>query len=97
MRKIISFLSLAIFMTLSVYAQNKDGAVHLPESLDFDQIIISEANVTGNKLTKNWVIVRELDFKIGDTLSVSHEKKLKESVFAGRFNRVVFTHEIQPG
>lgn len=49
-------------------AQNKDGSVMLPDTLPYDHIIIKEAKVTGNDLTKEWLITRELDFKIGDTL-----------------------------
>ncbi len=65
-------------------AQNKDGEVKLPDSFAFDHIIIKDAKVSGNKLTKDWIIIRELDFKIGDTLSAS-QKGENESLGHMRF------------
>jgi hypothetical protein len=53
-------------------AQVKDGTVTLPEKFPYELIKISEYKITGNKLTKDWYIIRELDFKIGDTLSTVH-------------------------
>lgn len=66
------FFSLILLLSLFVFpavSQNNDGAVHLPDSMAFNHVIIKGYTVTGNKLTKDWVIIRELDFKIGDTLS----------------------------
>lgn len=77
MKRIVIFLAVAIFAILSVQAQNKDGEVLLPESFPVEQIVFSEAKVTGNKHTKSWFIVRELDFKIGDTLTAIHDKSKK--------------------
>jgi len=56
-------------------AQNQDGAVILPDSILYDHVVMAECKVTGNKLTKEWLIVRELDFKIGDTLSIRYKGK----------------------
>lgn len=75
MKRFTSILAVFVLAIVSVHAQNKNGAVHLPEYLDFQNVIIAEAKVTGNKLTKSWVIVRELDFKVGDTLSATHMNK----------------------
>ncbi len=63
--------------SFSLHAQNEDGEVKLPSSIDFDQIIIKDAKVSGNKLTKDWIIIRELDFKIGDTLASGEAGKDK--------------------
>lgn len=62
------FLSVSL-ISITANSQNKDGAVILPESFTYQEIRISEYKITGNKLTKDWYIIRELDFKIGDTLS----------------------------
>jgi outer membrane protein assembly factor BamA len=69
------FFLIALFMLgiLSLRSQNLDGSVKLPDSLAFDQIIIVEAKIAGNKLTREDLITRELDFKIGDTLSTRHK------------------------
>jgi len=72
------YITLAfIFVALFSFGQNKDGIVTLPDSFAYDQIIISKSRITGNDLTKPWYIIRELDFKIGDTLSTqSHQKRV---------------------
>ena len=69
MNKLWLLIPVFFLMILASNAQVKDGAVTLPESFPFGQIRISEYKITGNKLTKEWYIIRELDFKIGDTLS----------------------------
>jgi len=66
------FFSAVLFFTLFstvLLAQNKNGEVHIPEKINFPNIKISEVSVEGNKLTKNQIITRELDFKLGDTLA----------------------------
>ena len=72
MNKTSRLTVLAFFIAITALSQNKDGAVTLPESFPFREIKISEYKITGNKLTKDWYIIRELDFKIGDTLA-THE------------------------
>lgn len=61
---IISFL----FNSL-VSGQNKDGDIFTPDSFNNSYIKIVSATVTGNKRTKDKIITRELDFKIGDSLA----------------------------
>jgi outer membrane protein assembly factor BamA len=64
---------LVVFYLVSVsclFSQNKDGAVHMPEDFDYPYITITTVEIEGNKLTKDNIIIRELDFKIGDTLAV---------------------------
>jgi hypothetical protein len=55
--------------SLNMLAQNKDGDVKIPDTLDFAYVEITGVVITGNKLTKERIIIRELDFKIGDSLS----------------------------
>jgi outer membrane protein assembly factor BamA len=65
----------AIMVLLFLYvinplgAQNKDGAIHIPDTIVFPYIKITGTVITGNKLTKDRIIIRELDFRIGDSLS----------------------------
>ena len=62
--------------TLSqLYAQNKDGEVHFPDSINVPYITIKEVTITGNKLTRNHIIIRELDFRIGDSLFLFQKGK----------------------
>jgi len=75
MIKFSLLFGLLMFVLAPVVAQVKDGAVILPESLPFEAIKISEYKIDGNKLTKDWYIIRELDFKIGDTLATYQKGK----------------------
>lgn len=52
-----------------LHAQNKDGAIHVPDTLNTPYVKISGVEVTGNKITKPAIIIRELDFKPGDSLA----------------------------
>ncbi len=54
---------------LGSMAQNKDGAIHVPDTLYVPYIKIADAEIAGNKLTKPSIIIRELDFRIGDSLA----------------------------
>ena len=71
MKKPVFLIIILFCISITSFSQNKDGAVNLPEALSYDQIIIKSCEITGNKLTKDWIIIRELDFKIGDSLATS--------------------------
>ena len=66
--RILLILSAFICFASPLFAQNKDGAVHLPDTIIYQDVKISGVTITGNKLTKERIITRELDFKIGDSL-----------------------------
>ena len=68
MKKFLGSLILSLFSSVFVFSQNQDGKITLPDSITYDNIIISEVKVSGNKLTKDHYIIRELYFKKGDTL-----------------------------
>ena len=76
MKKTIILILLTLCFAGQVISQNQDGKVNLPDSIQFNEIIFKEVAITGNKLTKDHYIIRELDFKISDTLSViDHHRK----------------------
>ena len=77
MKKAIILIFIIVCFAGQVISQNKDGKVILPDSIQFDEIIITEVKITGNKLTKDDIITRELDFKMGDTLSTILRKRNK--------------------
>jgi len=68
-RQICLFLFILIIASLRLSAQNKDGAITLPDTLIYPYIHISGIEITGNKLTKEQIIIRELNFKDGDSLA----------------------------
>lgn len=62
-------------LPFTLLAQNKNGEIHVPDTLTASYIKITGAEVTGNKLTRDPIIVRELDFKIGDSLATFQKGK----------------------
>ena len=47
---------------------------------DDSLIVVKSISISGNKITKNYIIFRELVFKIGDTLSPAIlDQKIKKS------------------
>ncbi len=70
MRKYIAVLVFfALCFPLKNLAQNKDGSIHVPDTLSVPYIKIKNIEITGNKLTKPSILIRELDFKAGDSLA----------------------------
>ena len=85
MKKVIILIFISVCFAGQALSQNQDGKVILPDSIQFDEIILKEVSLTGNKKTKAHYIIRELDFKIGDTLSVvlsssKSNRKLKRTI-----------------
>jgi outer membrane protein assembly factor BamA len=85
MKNIFSSIIIALLTAGYSYGQNQDGKIILPDTISYDNVIISEVKVSGNKLTKDHYIIRELDFKKGDTLGTVYidgkrEKGLKRVV-----------------
>ncbi|MEN8224448.1 MAG: hypothetical protein ABFS05_03725, partial [Bacteroidota bacterium] len=73
----ILFSAILFMLGMSgIVAQNKNGEVHMPDAFDYPSINITSVEVSGNKLTQDDVIIRELDFKIGDSLSVFQKGRL---------------------
>jgi outer membrane protein assembly factor BamA len=76
MRKILLlFCFILPALSLQVRAQNKNGVIHVPDTLDAPYIKISGIEITGNELTRPPIITRELDFKVGDTLATFQKGK----------------------
>lgn len=68
--KIFSICLILILINFSnLNAQTEDGYIYTPESFTAPYIKISQVEVSGNKRTKDRILIRELDFKIGDTLA----------------------------
>jgi outer membrane protein assembly factor BamA len=81
MRNLRTILAvITVCLPLSMWAQNKDGSVHVPDTLDAPYVRITGVEITGNKLTKPPILIRELDFRIGDSLATFQKGK------GGNFN-----------
>jgi outer membrane protein assembly factor BamA len=74
MKKIVIILLICAGFFGELMSQNKDGSVILPVSLPYTEIVFKEVAISGNKKTKDHFIIRELDFKLGDTLSAISNK-----------------------
>lgn len=70
MKKILLLLLILVCFIGQAISQNENGKVILPDSIPFNEIVFTEVSITGNKLTKDYYIIREMDIKIDDTLSV---------------------------
>ncbi|MCX6241234.1 MAG: hypothetical protein NTX43_05450 [Bacteroidetes bacterium] len=70
----VLFIYLLVFSG-SLNAQNKDGAIHVPDTLAAPYITITGVEIIGNKLTKPKILIRELDFKTGDSLATFQKGK----------------------
>jgi len=76
MRNLIAVLFFfTIGLPMTILAQNKNGSIHIPDTLDAPYIRITGVEITGNKLTKPRIITRELDFKVGDSLATFQKGK----------------------
>jgi hypothetical protein len=60
---------------LSSFAQNKNGSIRVPDTLDSPFVKITGVEIIGNNLTRPPIIIRELDFKIGDSLATFQKGK----------------------
>lgn len=61
-------LLIVFIIPAGLFGQTEDGALHMPEEFTIPYVKITEVEVSGNKRTKDKIIVRELDFKQGDSL-----------------------------
>ncbi len=82
----ITFLIL-LLLSFTALGQNEDGDIYTPESFDSPYIKITSASVNGNKRTKDRIIIRELDFKLGDTLATFNTEKKFSLGSEKRINR----------
>lgn len=79
MRSTVTGILLLFLCPFTISAQNKNGSIHIPENFISPYAIISGAEVHGNDLTKAAIILRELDFRIGDSLAVVEKGKFNFS------------------
>lgn len=63
------FIISSLMISINTNAQSKDGEIYTPDSYDSPYIEIVAIEVEGNKKTKDRIIIRELDFKLGDSLA----------------------------
>ncbi|MEI7527103.1 MAG: BamA/TamA family outer membrane protein [Mariniphaga sp.] len=74
-----NFIAWIVFFTICLpfptWAQNKNGSIHVPDTLDAAYIRFTGIEITGNKLTKPKIIERELDFAVGDSLATFQKGK----------------------
>lgn len=82
MRKFLLFISL---YTCIGFAQKQDTIIYLKDY----SIAIDSIKIVGNETTKDFIILRELNFSTGDTLTPDIAKYNKERVYSlGIFNVV---------
>ena len=72
-------IALILFSCVSLWAQDSTSVN-----------IVSEIKIIGNKTTKPQIIIRELPFKIGDTLLVKDLTKILDRAQSNLFNTQLF-------
>ena len=68
-------LGILTLISAGLKAQNLDGKVTLPDTLESAYIHIVGIGIAGNQLTRERIITRELDFKVGDSLATFDQGK----------------------
>ena len=93
-------ISLCCFLLLSgtaAIAQNIDRAadiiIHLPVSItdSSSKIMINQINVSGNNSTKAYVIYREVQFKNGDSITITQLNEALKEVREQIYNTTLFS------
>lgn len=82
-RRIYAGLCILLFLSLRTLAQN-DTADTLPDP----GYIVGHIVITGNKITRSYIILRELSFRTGDTLSPGNLVQ----AFGAAHDRLINTH-----
>lgn len=83
---IIYFIIVIVFSSI-IFSQNRDSL----SNPDLYPFIVDSIVVTGNEKTEKFIILRELNFAVGDTLSKAQSFFNRERVYSlGIFNHVYF-------
>ena len=71
------FLSTPAIASDSIISDDSSQKINLKK--EYDYFIVNDIFITGNKITKRYIILRELDFKLNDTIKISEleEKFIK--------------------
>lgn len=65
----MKFLQVAILALVFVISETISAVNPETEEENIPRYVISKINILGNKTTKNWIIIRELSFSEGDSLT----------------------------
>ena len=75
-----------LFFNLPLYTQTKSDSA----------ILIQNIHILGNRLTKDYVILREMSMKTGDTLAQDAINRDKDNIYnLGLFNKVDIEYYVQ--
>ena len=84
---LVSFAQIVIVFSSLIYPQSTDSLFN-SELFPF---IVDSINLSGNETTEDYIILRELNFSIGDTLTQENSLYNRERVYSlGIFNHVYF-------
>ncbi len=94
--KICFIFMLSLFFSQNIFSQTEDKIENKTENKTediknkFEKIIIENINIQGNKRTKAWVILRELDIQKGDTIQAKNLDSLVKLNQQRIFNTQLF-------
>jgi outer membrane protein assembly factor BamA len=88
-------LFLWLLMTAGLYSQTPAGVNNFN---DEKKVFVDSIKISGNDITEDFIILRELTFKPGDSVSVDQLNYNRERIFSLKlFTKVDVTNEIQNG
>ncbi len=73
--KKVLFAFIILTASINLTGQSKDGTIKAPQEFQFPYIKITQVEITGRHKTKDRIIIRELDFNIGDSLYTRSKRK----------------------
>ena len=84
---LIIFAQIVVVFSSLIYSQTTDSLFNS----ELYPFIVDSINITGNETTENFIILRELNFAVGDTLTQQNSIYNRERVYSlGIFNHVYF-------
>jgi len=87
----IVFLQIVIVFSSLIFPQNTDSL----SNSNLYPFIVDSITIIGNDITEEFIILRELNFSIGDTLTQQNSQYNRERVYSlGIFNHVYFVPSI---
>ena len=87
----IVFAQIVIVFSSLIFPQSTDSLFNS----DLYPFIVDSISLSGNKITEDFIILRELNFSIGDTLTQQNSMFNRERVYSlGIFNHVYFVPSI---
>ncbi len=93
-KNVLQLLFLFLFLNVSQFPQKTDSTDHTK----YYPFVVDSISISGNEITENFIITRELTFAVGDTIDEKTAFYNRERIYSlGIFNRVNLIPRIVDG